>query len=94
MAQAQQVHKEQAQEELKTELYRTLVLVGADPILLGTIKSWSCGTPEAEVLADLRNWNEAKVLELKEWMPSLDGPALQAAQEHIRHYEEASRPGS
>ena len=84
----------QAREDLKTELYRTLVLVGADPILLGAIKSWCAGAGDEEILADLRNWNEAKVLELKEWMPSLDVPALQAAQEHIRHYEEAARPGS
>ena len=80
-------------EDLKHEIYRTMLLMGADPILLGAIESWCDGMPEEEVLADVRNWNEAKALELKEWMPSLQGPALAAAQEHLRHYEESAGRG-
>jgi len=77
-------------DDLKGELYLTLVLLGADPLLLRTFESWSDGTMEERaVLDDVRNWNEAKVLEIKEWLPTLTGEALERAQKQLRHYEEA-----
>jgi hypothetical protein len=82
-------------DEIKLEILRTLILLGGDPILLGAIESWCNGLPEQEILADLRNWNEAKALELKEWLPTLNGPEFEAAQAHLHQYEEArgeSRP--
>ncbi len=54
-------------DEVKLELYRAFHSLGADEILLGTLKSWCQGAPDADVLADLRNWNEVKNLEVKEW---------------------------
>jgi hypothetical protein len=41
------------------------------------------------VLADVHNWNEAKLLELKEWLPTMTGRQFEAVQEQIRQYEEA-----
>lgn len=45
------------------------------------------GMDEKDVLADLRNWNEAKVLGMKEWLTTLTGSELETAQERIRQYE-------
>ena len=44
--------------EIINELYKTLVLLGADNALLGTIGSWGDSLPEADVLANLQGWNE------------------------------------
>jgi hypothetical protein len=41
------------------ELYRTLVLLGADDGLLGTVGSWGDSLPDEAVLAGLRGWNQA-----------------------------------
>ena len=41
------------------ELYRTLVLLGADDGLLGTVGSWGDSLPDKDVLAGLRGWNQA-----------------------------------
>ena len=37
---------------------------------------------------DLRNWNEAKLLEMKEWLPTMTGVELEDVQERLRQYEE------
>lgn len=76
---------------IRGELYRSLVLLGADPMLLASAASWANGAADEEALADLRNWNEAKLLEMKEWLPTMTGRQFEAAQEQIRHYEEAGR---
>jgi hypothetical protein len=47
------------------ELYRTLVLLGADSELLGTVGSWCDCLPEEEVLSGLRVWNQAALEKLK-----------------------------
>jgi len=39
------------------------------------------------VLADLRNWNEAKLLELKEWLPSMEGAEFTATERRVEQYE-------
>jgi len=52
--------------EIKDELYRSLVLLGADNGLLGTIASWGDSLPDDDVLANLKNWNEATTAEVKE----------------------------
>jgi hypothetical protein len=75
--------------DLRMELYLCLLLLGADPILRGALASWRDGTDERDVLADLRNWNEAKLLELKEWLPTMTGGELEAVQGRLRQYEEA-----
>jgi hypothetical protein len=75
------------QREVREEIYRSMVLLGADEVLLGGIASWRDGTTERDVLADLRNWNEAKLLELKEWLPSMDGPELHATEQRVQQYE-------
>jgi len=69
--------------EVRTEIYLSLLLLGADPMLLGTIESMD----DKELLADLRNWNEAKRLELKEWLPTMSGEQLQAVQQRLAEYE-------
>jgi len=73
--------------ELRKEIYRSMALLGADELLLGALSSWRDGVPERDVLADLRNWNEAKLLELKEWLPSMAGPELKATEERVEQYE-------
>ena len=75
--------------DVRNEIYLTLVLLGAEPMLLAAIASWRDGLPEKDVLADVRNWNEAKLLEMKEWLPTMTGPELEAAQERVRQYEQA-----
>jgi hypothetical protein len=75
--------------DLRTELYLALLLLGADSILLGAVAAWREGAGEKEVLADLSNWNQAKLLEMKEWLSTMTGSELEAAQERIRQYEEA-----
>ena len=74
---------------LRMELYLSLLLLGADSLLLGALANWRDGTDDRDVLADLRNWNEAKLLEMKEWVPTMTGSELGSAQERIRQYEEA-----
>jgi hypothetical protein len=79
------------QREMREEIYRSMVLLGADELLLGSIASWRDGiTEDDDVLADLRNWNEAKLLEMKEWLPSMEGPELHATEQRVQQYE-ASR---
>jgi len=78
-----------AERDMRQELYLSLALLGADPLLLGTLATWANGAADDEVLADLRNWNEAKLLEMKEWLPTMSGRQLEAVQEQIRLYQEA-----
>jgi hypothetical protein len=75
--------------ETRTELYLSLLLLGADPMLHAAVAAWRDGTDDKDVLADLRNWNEAKLLEMKEWLPTMSGAELEATQERIRQYEDA-----
>jgi hypothetical protein len=77
------------QRDLRMELYLSLVLLGADSILLGALASWRDGLEEKDVLADLRNWNEAKLLEMKEWLPTMTGSELEDVQARVRQYENA-----
>jgi hypothetical protein len=51
--------------EIVQELYRTLVLLGADHQLLGAIGSWADGQPEKNVLENIEAWNSATAQELK-----------------------------
>lgn len=69
--------------ELRRELYLSMLLLGADPMLLGSIES----TEDKDLAAELHNWNEAKLAELKEWLPTMDGEQLEAAQQRIAQYE-------
>lgn len=69
--------------EIRNELYLTLLLLGADAMLLGAIENMD----DKDMLADLRNWNEATLLEMKEWLPTMTGTHLEAVQERIRQYE-------
>ena len=74
--------------DVGTEIYLALLLLGAEPMLLAAIASWRDGMPEKDVLADLRNLNEAKRMEMKEWLSTMTGPELEAAQERVRQYEQ------
>jgi hypothetical protein len=47
----------QPNREIVCEIYRTLVLLGADHTLLGTVGSWGDSLPESDVLANLIGWN-------------------------------------
>jgi hypothetical protein len=69
--------------ELREELYLSFLLLGADAMLLGALDN---ADPQ-DLLADLRNWNEAKLSELKEWLPTMSGSRLEAVEERIRQYE-------
>jgi hypothetical protein len=50
-------------QEIVGELYRALVLLGADSGLLGTVGSWGDSLPDEDVLANLRGWNQATLKE-------------------------------
>lgn len=75
------------QREVREEIYRSMVLLGADELLLASIASWRNGVAERDLLTDLRNWNEAKLLELKEWLPSMQGPEFHTAEHRVQQYE-------
>jgi hypothetical protein len=77
------------QRDLRFELYLALLLLGADPMLLGSLAAWRDSADDGALVVDLANWNEAKVLEMKEWLPTMTGEELEAAQARIRQYEEA-----
>jgi hypothetical protein len=49
--------------KIVSELYRTLVLLGADHQLLGTVGSWGDSLTDEDVLANLMSWNQATVKE-------------------------------
>lgn len=51
--------------EIIGELYRTLVLLGAENDLLGTLGSWKDSLPEQDVLSGLRAWNEGQLAKIK-----------------------------
>ena len=76
-----------AQDELKQELYRTVLLLSTDPILARTLESWGAGAPDADTLQALRDWNEAKALELQEWLPSMIGQDMEAVQKKLGEYQ-------
>jgi hypothetical protein len=76
-------------QELRQELYLSLLLLGADSMLLGALESWRDGAKDKDVLADVRNWNEAKLLEMKEWLATMSGAELDETRSRIRQYEEA-----
>ena len=75
--------------DVRLELYLALALLGADEMLLGALHAWREGVDEGELLADLRNWNDAKVLEMKEWLSTMTGAELEAARARIHKYDEA-----
>jgi hypothetical protein len=52
--------------EIVGELYRSLVLLGAESDLLGTVGSWGDSLPDEDVLANLQGWNEATLKEIKQ----------------------------
>ncbi len=65
-----------ANSEVVNELYRALVLLGADSDLLGTVGSWGSSLPDEDVIANLKGWNEATLKETKQ---------------RIEHYEMSCR---
>ena len=75
--------------DIRTEICLALLLLGAEPMLLAAVQAWRDGLDDKDTLADLRNWNEAKRLELKEWLPTMTEGELEAIQARIRQYEEA-----
>ena len=50
--------------EVVSELYRALVLLGANNDLLGTVGSWGDSLPDPDVLANLKGWNEETLKEI------------------------------
>jgi len=75
--------------DLRLELYLALLLLGADEMLLASLAAWREAADDEALVADLANWNEAKVLEMKEWLATMTGEELEAAQARIRQYEQA-----
>src|ERR1051325_870581 len=59
-----------------------------DPGRRGARRRGGGGADDKAVVADLSNWNEAKVLEMKEWLATMAGEELDAARERVRRYEE------
>ena len=81
-----------AQEDIKSEIYRTVLLLHPDPILLSMLESWCAGAKDEEVLADLKNWNEAKSLEMQEWLTTLTGKELDAVERKLGEYQASKTP--
>ena len=75
--------------DLRLELYLALLLLGADEMLLASLAAWRDGADDEALVADLANWNEAKVLGMKEWLATMTGEELDAARDRIRRYEQA-----
>lgn len=74
---------------MRTEVYLSLLLLGADEMLLAALATSRDSVDDQDVLADLRNWNEAKLLEMKEWLSTMTGSELEAVQARIAQYEKA-----
>lgn len=51
--------------DIKAEIYRALVLLGAGSDLLGSVGSWGDSLPDEDVLAGLCAWNAATLAEVK-----------------------------
>jgi len=54
------------------ELYRSLVLLGADFKLLSAVGSWKDSLPDEDVLKNIQGWNIATLNELKERIEHYD----------------------
>jgi hypothetical protein len=74
--------------EMRTEIYLSLLLLGADEMLLAALATSRDRADDKDVLTDLRNWNDAKVLEMKEWLSTMTGSELEAVQARIGQYEQ------
>jgi hypothetical protein len=53
------------QQEIIGEIYRALVLLGADSELLGTVGSWKDSLPGNLVLSGLKTWNQGNLEKIK-----------------------------
>ena len=69
---------EKPNREIIDEICRSLLLLGADNMLLGAVGSWGDSYTDNDVLADLRGWNKATTAELRQ---------------RIEHYETSSSHG-
>lgn len=78
-------------QELKREIYRTVLLLSTDPILVKTLESWCAGASDAEALEGLRSWNEAKALELQEWLPTLTGADSEAVRKKLAEFRASAQ---
>ena len=50
---------------IASELYRSLVLLGAESDLLGIVGSWGDTLPDADVLQQLQAWNHSMAMSVK-----------------------------
>lgn len=57
--------KSDVNREIVSEIYRSLVLLGAESDLLSVIGSWGDTLPEPEILSSLKGWNESTLIEIK-----------------------------
>lgn len=48
------------QSEIRSEIYRALESLGADPRLLATVGSWGDTLDDTEVLKLLKQWNDVR----------------------------------
>lgn len=58
--------------EIVEELYHSLTFLGARSDFLSIIGSWGDTLPDDLVLSHLRNWNAAKVRELKQCISNFE----------------------
>lgn len=75
--------------DLRLELYLAMLLLGADEMLLASLAAWRDGADDEALVIDVANWNEAKLLEMEEWIATMSGEELEAARERIRQYAQA-----
>jgi hypothetical protein len=69
--------------EIVRELYRSLVLLGADNDLLGTVGSWGDSLPDEDVLANLQGWNEATLSEARQRIEHCEISSLHPAYSQV-----------
>ena len=74
--------------EIISELYRALVLLGADSGLLGIVGSWRANLPAKDVLCGLKTWNEASAEEIKQRIGHYEMSYLHPA------YSQVEAPGT
>lgn len=69
------MQENQIHPEIISELYRTLVLLGAGSDLLGTVGSWGDSLSDQDVLDNLKAWNAGTIRELKSRIEHYETPS-------------------
>jgi hypothetical protein len=75
--------------KIATELYRTLLLLGADDQLLETVGAWADGLSDSGVFLNLQAWNSATAQEFEARTKHFESTYLILADNQGVHQESA-----